>query len=187
MEVIHAHSPQAKGRIERLFGTLQDRLVKEMGLRGIQTIEEGNRFLEEYVPLYNRRFAVDPMEKEDLHRPVSRGVDLDAILCRKTERTLRNDFTVAHDRKLYQVKDKVRGKKVVVEDRLDGSLVMTYKGQRLNFSEITERPAKEQAERQELPLIVRIRKRYTPPLDHPWRRGFKARLGRRTKSLESET
>ncbi len=184
VEVIHAHSPQAKGRIERLFGTLQDRLVKEMGLRGIRTMEEANRFLEDYLPLYNQRFAVDAREREDLHRPLGRGVDLDGILCMKTERTLRNDFTLAHDRKLYQVEDKVRGKKVMVEDRLDGTVVMTYRGQRLRFREITTRPVKEQAE---LPVMVRLRKPYRPGLDHPWRRGFKARLRSRTHSLKSKT
>ncbi len=64
VEVIHAHSAQAKGRVERLFGTLQDRLVKEMRLRGIRTIEEGNGFLKQYLPVYNRRFSVRPQERE---------------------------------------------------------------------------------------------------------------------------
>ena len=185
VEVIHANSPQAKGRIERLFGTFQDRLVKEMRLRGIRTIEEANRFLEEYLPLYNSRFAVCPKEKDNLHRPVGRGVNLDAILCIKTERTLRNDFTVAHNHKLFQIEDKVRGAKVMVQDRLDGSLVMTYKGQRLRFREITTRPVKEQKEQ---PVIVRIRKPYTPPSDHPWRRGFKFGIHKyeRGKPIESK-
>ena len=170
VEVIHANSPQAKGRIERLFGTFQDRLVKEMRLRGIRTIEEANGFLEEYLPGYNRRFAVCPPDEEDLHRPVGRGVKLEEILCIKTERTLRNDFTVAHDHKLYQIEDKLRGTKVMVQERLDGSLVMTYKGQRVRFREITTRPVKQQ---KELPVIVRIRKPPTPAPDHPWRRSFK--------------
>ena len=170
VEVIHANSPQAKGRIERLFGTFQDRLVKEMRLRGIRTIEEANGFLEEYLPLYNRRFAVCPQGKEDLHRPIGRGVKLEEILCIKTDRTLRNDFTVAHNHKLYQVEDKLRGTKVMVQERLDGSLVMTYKGQRVRYREITTRPAKQQ---EELPVIVRIRKPPTPGPDHPWRRSFK--------------
>ncbi len=185
VEVLHANSPQAKGRIERLFGTLQDRLVKEMRLRGIRTIEEANRFLEEYLPLYNSRFAVCPKRKDNLHRPVGRGVNLDAILCVKTERTLRNDFTVAHNHKLYQIEDKVRGVKVMVQDRLDGSLVMTYKGERLRFREITTRPVKEQKEQ---PVSVRIRKPYTPPSDHPWRRGFKFGIHKyeRGKPIESK-
>src|SRR4030042_2083717 len=89
VEVLHAHSPQAKGRIERLFATLQDRLVKEMRLRGIRTLEEGDQFLEENLPLYNRRFCVCPKEKDDFHRPLPKGLALDAILCIKTDGSLR--------------------------------------------------------------------------------------------------
>src|SRR5512147_2422731 len=96
VEVIHANSPQAKGRIERLFRSFQDRLVKEMRLRGIRTLEQANAFLKEYLPIYNRRFCVIPRERDNLHRPLGKGVNLDTILCAKTERVLRNDFTVAH-------------------------------------------------------------------------------------------
>ncbi len=186
VEVIHANSPQAKGRIERLFGTFQDRLVKEMRLRGIRTIEEANAFLEEYLPLYNRRFAVCPQSQEDLHRPVSRGVKLEEILCIRTERTLRNDFTVAHHQKLYQIEDKLGGTKVTVQERLDGSLVMTYQGQRVRFREIPTRPVKQQ---KELPVIVRIRKPPTPSSDHPWRRSFKFGIHRyeRRRPIDPKT
>jgi hypothetical protein len=165
VEVSHAHSPQAKGRIERLFRTFQDRLVKEMRLRRIKSIEEGNRFLEEYLPLYNKRFSVGPKEKEDFHRSLPKGMDLDAILCIKTERTLRNDFTVAHNRKLYQVEDTIKASKVMVQDRIDGSMVMTYKGRRLRFKEITARPLREKE-----PLAIpRKIKPSPPPANHPWR------------------
>jgi len=184
--VIHANSPQAKGRIERLFGTLQDRLIKEMRLRGIRRIEEANTFLEAYLPIYNRRFSVSPRERGNLHRPVGEGVDLDPILCIKTERALRNDFTVAHNKKLYQVEDQVRGLKVTLQDRLDGSLVMIYKGQRLRFKEILARPVKEQKEQR---LRVRIRKPPTPSPDHPWRRSFKFGIHRyeRRRPIESKS
>ncbi|HOG18779.1 MAG TPA: ISNCY family transposase, partial [Syntrophales bacterium] len=87
VEVIHALSPQAKGRIERLFGVLQDRLVKEMRLRGIRTKEEANAFLEEYLPRYNERFTVCPAEETDIHVKLPASLDLDAYLCIKTERT----------------------------------------------------------------------------------------------------
>jgi hypothetical protein len=186
IEVIHANSPQAKGRIERLFRTFQDRLIKEMRLRGIGTIEEANRFLEEYLPLYNRRFAVCPKRKDNLHRSVGKGVDLHGILCIKTQRTLRNDFTVAHNKKLYQVEDKLRGTKVMVQDRLDGSLVMTYRGQRLRFKEILARPVKEPKEQS---LIARIRKPSTPSPDHPWRRSFKFGIHRfeRRRPIDPKT
>ncbi len=166
VEVSHAHSPQAKGRIERLFRTFQDRLIKEMRLKGIGTIEEGNRFLEEYLPIYNKRFSVRPREKEDLHRPLPKGMDLNAILCIKTERTVRNDFTVAHNKKLYQIKEATKASKVIVQDRMDGSMRITYQGHTLRFREITERPARENKQR----VIRRRRRTYIPPADHPWRR-----------------
>ena len=73
VKVIHAHSPQAKGRVERLFNTFQDRLVKELRLAGIATLEAANRFLEAYLPRYNRRFAVQPAQAADLHRPIPAG------------------------------------------------------------------------------------------------------------------
>jgi hypothetical protein len=168
VELIHANSPQAKGRIERLFGTLQDRLVKEMRLRGIRTMQEANGFLEKYLALYNRRFAVSPKGKDNLHRPVGRGVNLDGILCMKTKRALRNDFTVTHNCKLYQVEDHISTPKVMVQDRLDGSIHITYKDRYLRFREISERPM---AEKKPSP-VVRMRKSSTPPTNHPWR-GFK--------------
>ncbi|HMK52823.1 MAG TPA: ISNCY family transposase [Thermodesulfobacteriota bacterium] len=166
VEVSHAHSPQAKGRIERLFRTFQDRLIKEMRLKGIRTIEEGNRFLAEYLPVYNKRFSVRPREKEDLHRPLPKGLDLNAILCIKTERTLRNDFTVAHKRKLYQIEEATKASKVIVQDRMDGSMRITYQGQALRFREITDRPIRENKQ----PVIRRRRRTYIPPSDHPWRK-----------------
>jgi transposase len=166
VEVSHAHSPQAKGRIERLFRTFQDRVIKEMRLRGIRTIEKGNRFLEEYLPLYNKRFSVRPREKEDLHRPLPRGMDLNAILCIKTERTLRNDFTVAHNHKLYQIEEATKASKVIVQDRMDGSMRITYQGRALRFREITQRPIRENKPS----VATKRRKTYIPPADHPWRR-----------------
>jgi hypothetical protein len=183
VEVSHAHSPQAKGRIERLFRTLQDLVVKQMRLRGIRTIEEGNPFLEEYLPLYNKRFSVRPKEKDDLHRPLVKGMDLDAILCIKTERSLRNDFTVAHHRKLYQVEEMIKASQVMVQDRIDGSMIMIHKGRALRFKEITERPPRQKKE----PVVARRRKPYIPPSDHPWRRfTIKKHPYVREKLLESQ-
>ena len=170
VEVSHAHSPQAKGRIERLFRTFQDRVIKEMRLRGIKTIEEGNKFLEAYLPIYKKRFSVRPREKDDVHRPLPRGIDLNAILCIKTERTLRNDFTVAHHHKLYQIEEATKASKVMVQERMDGSMRITYQGQALRFREIKERPIRENKQ----PIVTQRRKTYIPPADHPWRR-FKSK------------
>ena len=168
VEMIHAHSPQAKGRIERLFGTFQDRVIKERRLAGITTMAEGNRFLAGYLPIYNRRFAVRPAQAADLHRPIPKGLDLQGVLCIKTERTLRNDFTVAHDRKLYQIQDNVRTVRVIVEERLDGTMQITHQGRRLRYLAITTRPVKAY----ETPQIL-VRKRGTKPSpDHPWKKTF---------------
>lgn len=163
VRMLFAHSPRAKGRIERLFNTFQDRVVKEMRLKGVNTIEEANRFLVSYLPVYNGRFSVMPKEKEDLHRTVS--VDLDTVLCIKTERTLKNDHTIKLNGKLYQVKDNIRAKRVVVEELIDGSMRIRHKGVRVVFHEIVERPDKPGKERPYLPKG----KGHRPPLDSPWR------------------
>ncbi|MDZ4184311.1 MAG: ISNCY family transposase [Desulfuromonadales bacterium] len=169
VEVIHALSPQAKGRIERLFGVLQDRLVKEMRLRGIGTKEEANTFLEEYLPQYNKRFTVYPAHEADVHVKLPAAVDLDEYLCIKTERTVRNDNTIALNGKLYQLEER-GGKKVLVQERLDGSLRMVSKGVSLKHREITERPKKQHDFKENTRVFNRPPK---PAKDHPWKKSWK--------------
>ncbi len=165
VDIIYAWSPQAKGRIERLFNTFQDRVIKEMRLQGISSIAEGNRFLKRYLPVYARRFGVKPAKQGDLHRPLPKDIDLNKILCKKTECALRNDFTVAYEKKLYQIENNIRAKKVIVEERTDGSMLIRHKGAILKFKEITARPEKIAQPKPYLPRQV-----YIPPADHPWRR-----------------
>jgi len=167
IRVIHAHSPQAKGRIERLFRTFQDRVIKEMRLKGISTIEEANKFLAKYLPIYNRRFRVKPREEDNLHREIPKGIKLDSILCIKKERVLRNDLTVAHKSKLYQIKDKTNAKRVMVEEKINGKMEITHEGIRLRYKEITERPQREQ--KKPLVFILKKKKKYIPAVNHPWR------------------
>ncbi len=160
VEVIYADSPQAKGRIERLFSTFQNRLIKEMRLKGIKSTEEGNRFLKYYLPAYAKRFAIQPANDTGLHRPLSQRVDLDAVFCVKTIRVLRNDFTVAYNSKLYQIEDNVNAEKVTVEERANGSIHISYRNMDLKFKEITTRPKKQEKEPQVpkghyIPLKVR--------------------------------
>jgi len=166
VEVIHAHSPQAKGRIERLFKTFQDRLVKEMRLRGIKNIKEANTFVEEYLPGYNKRFRVCAKKEENMHRAVAEGTNLDGILCIKAQRRLRNDFTISYSNRLYQIEDNIRAHKVVIEERLDGTLCITHKGRSLKYTAISSRPA-----RKEPKLVHGVsRKAYRPSPDHPWKK-----------------
>jgi transposase len=166
-DVIHADSPQAKGRIERLFKTFQDRLVKDLRLENIKTIDEANDHLRYFLPKYAKRFAVKARNIDDLHRPIPDGMDLDGILCVKTARALRNDFTVAHNRKLYQIFDNVRAEKLVVEDRLNGSVFIRHKDEALRFKEINVRPKKEDPK---AAYEFKPKRVYEPvPADHPWR------------------
>ncbi|MDP3786127.1 MAG: ISNCY family transposase, partial [Candidatus Omnitrophota bacterium] len=168
VDVIFAHSAQAKGRVERLFRTFQDRLVKEMRLRKIRSIEEANSFLKEYLPIYNKRFSVPAAKSADLHRPLSKGIDLDTILCKKTERALRKDFTVAHDKKLYQIENNIRTQKVTVEERIDGSMLIRHKNMVLKFKEIAVRTEKIIQLKPSRPYVFPNRA-HTPAADHPWR------------------
>ena len=166
VEVIHANSPQAKGRVERLFETFQDRLVKELRLEGVRTVDKANKAADKFLAGYAKRFAVEPAKPSNLHRPIPKGIDLDRILCIKTKRALRNDFTVAHDKKLYQVFDNVRTKKVMAEDHIDGSVIIRHKDTKLKFKEIAKRPEKNTAKKYEF----RIGRAYKPQAaDHPWR------------------
>jgi hypothetical protein len=166
VKVIHAHSPQAKGRVERLFATFQDRLVKELRLAGITTLEAANRFLEDYLPRYNQRFAVPPAQTADLHRPVPAGRDLDRMLCLKTPRVLRRDWTVAHHGQLYQVQTNVRATHVLVEERVDGTLRITHQGRRLDHEAIATRPVRAA----DSPSVHLPQRPVKPTADHPWRK-----------------
>ncbi len=168
IKVIHAHSPQAKGRIERSFKTDQDRLVKELRLAGISTIKEANEFLKTYWPEHNKRFAVNPASEVDMHRPLPANIDLKKILCVKTERTVRNDFTILHEKKLYQILDNNCPRKVTVEDRIDGRMFISGGNRYLNFKPIAVKPVVK-PEPKSGRIIIR------PSIEHPWKRLLRVR------------
>ena len=173
IEVIHAHSPQAKGRVERLFKTLQDRLVKEMRLIGVKTCAEANAFIEKYIDKFNARFAIQARKKGNAHRLPDKRIKIDDILAIQTEHVLRNDRTVMHERKLYQVTNKTRAQRVVVFEYLNGRMAIKYDQEGLDFNVIQERP-------QPILKIQKVKKfknrlRYIPPRNAPWRVGFKLR------------
>ncbi|MBC8414101.1 hypothetical protein H8E50_10600 [bacterium] len=137
-------------------------------LEGVSSIEEGNRFLQEYLPGYNKRFSVKAKEEDNFHREIPKGLNLDRILCIKTGRTLRNDYTISHKGKLYQILEKTNAKNIQVEERINGTMLMACGDSRLKFKEITERP-----ERQDNKPSTLIFKKKKPPIPapyHPWRR-----------------
>ncbi len=166
--VIYANSAPAKGRVERGFGTHQDRLVKEMRLAGIKTKDGANEFLGWYLPKHNKKFSISPAKKANLHRKSPGKKELKRILCIRTERHLRKDALIEHNSKFYQIKDipRIRIKTVWVEDRLDGSMHVRNNGSYFKYREIDPKLIR----RAEPEVRNRARKIYTPPRDHPWRR-----------------
>jgi transposase len=182
IEVIHANSPQAKGRVERLFKTLQDRLVREMRLMGIKSVDEANEFLTTYLPKYNRKFTKPAVSEADLHRPALHSRELDRIFCIKEERTVKNDFTIAHNNMLYQIEQATRAKRVMVEERLDGTVHITYNGQDLRFREITKTKTLNKATA-EAPLLLQEQKPWTPSVDHPWKQLFLSKKRKREQPI----
>jgi hypothetical protein len=167
VELIHANSPQAKGRVERLFGTLQDRLIKELRLKGIRTLEEANAFLEEYLPVFNKRFNVLALEKGDMHRKVPKGIRLERILCIKEARVVKNDYTVSYEGKFYQIINHVSRKRISIEKRLDNTIWLYEGNQRLKYKEIPYRMIK--CYHQKDRVSERVGKQWIPPKNHPWR------------------
>ncbi|MBI3313075.1 MAG: hypothetical protein HYZ83_02435, partial [Candidatus Omnitrophica bacterium] len=173
VKLIPAYSPQAKGRIERLFGTFQDRLIKEMRLEKIKTKEEANRFLERYLPVYNRRFAVKARSEVNVHRQVPKRVKLEEILSIQTKRAVRNDNTIRHGNQFYQILEVWNGRKpkeVMVQERLDDKIYLIYEGKELPYRRLELRPKQESVSK-----IIQPRKRWKPPMSHPYKeRNFKA-------------
>ena len=136
IRLILAHTPQAKGRIERIWGSFQDRLVSEMRLAGASTIEQANQVLWNFLPRYNQRFGVAPAQPGSAYRQLPDGVCLDAVLCFKYIRTVANDNTVRFNGATIQLlADDHRASyaraKVEVHERLDGSIVVAYRGRTL--------------------------------------------------------
>lgn len=179
IETITAHSCQAKGRIERLFKTFQNRLIKEMRLANISTIEQGNQFLEKvFLPQYRARYAVEPRSKANLHKPLSKKerANLDAIFSRQSFRTIRNDFTLSFNKQWHQLLKEqpvtiCKKDKVAVEERSDGTVHFRLRGRYLNYQVLPERPRKAKAE---IPWVIAASRKpvYVPPRDHPWRKQF---------------
>ena len=136
---IPAHSPQAKGRVERGFSTAQDRLVKGLRVAGVNSQAQANAYLEqEFLPWWNRTLTVEPDSECDAHRPLTEEHALAAILSHVEERQISNGYTVQYGGRSYQiplnqVRTGMRGSKLRVERRLDGSIAMRFQGEYLHM------------------------------------------------------
>jgi hypothetical protein len=182
IEVIPAHSPEAKGRVERSFGTHQDRLVKELRLAKISDRDAATRFLRaRYIPTHNARYAVEPANPTDAHRPLLPPHHLEAICSIQTTRTVERDFTLRLQNQFFQLRPeqpvRIRpGDTVLIEQRLDGSVHLRTQGRYLAFQPIAKTPARR--------VVVdtaprRDRRRHgwvtRPAPTHPWKRAWSRR------------
>jgi transposase len=183
IEAIHAHTPQAKGRVERANQTLQDRLVKELRLAGISDIEAANTFLPSFLADYNRRFAISPKSAEDAHRTLHHSrEELERILCLHTPRKLSKSLSVQYQNVLYQVQRRgggypLRGASITVCEHFDGAITLLHQGQPLDYTTYRkgERPApiedeKTLNQRVDAALAKQAAARKAKPkASHPWR------------------
>jgi transposase len=175
---IAAHSPQAKGRVERNFGTAQDRLVKGMRVAGVKTIEQANRYLEEdYLVWWERELTCQPANDDDAHRPLDKSHSLAASLSHVETRQVRNDYTFRWEGRFYQigrvaVVSGMRGGKVRIEKRLDRSMAVRY-GERYVKVEACE----PEAQRKVSPPPKPARRSRAAPRGSHWNQNFDLKNG----------
>ncbi len=183
IEGITANSPQAKERVERANKTLQDRLVKEMRLAGISSMEEGNAFLLEYMQKHNRKFAVQAASDDDAHRPVLHDDnELGLIFSTHHKRKLSKNLALQYNNTIYQVNTKnigyaMRGAAVTVCEDFSGKVTLLYQGKPLVYTtykrgEKLPPSADEKTINQAVEKAINKqiqRPKYKPRIDHPWR------------------
>jgi len=140
IELICANSPQAKGRIERLFSTLQDRLVKELRLKNIDSVEQANEYLPEYIKKHNEKFAIEPKEKEDMHKKISEE-EVEKAMRYKEQRILSKNLEINYRNRILQIQTNrptyaMRKAQVTVEESLDGQIEIEYRGKKIAYKEL---------------------------------------------------
>jgi hypothetical protein len=174
IEVIHAYSPQAKGRIERSFRTHQDRLVKEMRLANVCTLDEANKFLKNYYLLkHNRKFSVRPAKKANSHIVLGKKVQLNRIIAIKTLRTVKNDYTIQYEKNLYQLETKkpLKRRKVTVIEDLKGRIFVDYKEAPIKCRKIKMKTVIVKEKSEKIVRKHKVGRAYKPAKNHPWLTG----------------
>jgi hypothetical protein len=172
VELILANSPQAKGRVERRNSVFQDRLVKELRLAGISDIERANAFLDaSFLSELNAKFSVEPAEATDAHRPVEASVRLDEVLCEQEPRVVGNDWCVRWDNRWLQIDRRhqalaLPGRRVLVLQKRDGSLLLKHAGESLHHTPASQRPPRPRPPRP----VIQNNKPWKPAASHPWNR-----------------
>lgn len=170
IRIIEAHSPQAKGRVERKHGVSQDRLVKELALENVSDIVAANKLLQTWTPSMNRKFAVAPRSDVDLHRPVPKEMDLRRVFCLQSKRVLRSDYTVQYGSRWFQIEPQKLlqkpGSPIIIREWQNGAVHLYSNEQQLAHHELPGRPHRlEPAKKERRPPSVN-----KPAQDHPWRK-----------------
>ena len=186
IQIICANTPQAKGRVERVIQTLQDRLPKEMRLRQIASREAGNAYLPEFLVDFNQRFAEPPRSDVDLHRPLTAKEDLSHILTWQETRTLSKNLTLQFQKTVYQIQTKrpsyaLRNALVTVCVNAQEQITILYNGKSLPYT-IYHQQAKQAEVVSAKQLDLALQKPHLPSKpapDHPWRQGFATPLSKR--------
>jgi Helix-turn-helix domain len=172
IEIITAHSPQAKGRVERSHGTYQDRLVKELRLRRVDTIAKANELLPAFTAELNKKFTVAPRARADYHRS-AKGYNLAAIFCHEETRTATADWVVRFENQFYQLEPKRKGtsprQKIKAQRYLNGELHFRQGQEELRYTLLPERPRPASKPRRKKPVGESIMNKYVPPSHHAWR------------------
>jgi len=155
--------------------TLQDRLVKELKLAKITTIEDANVFLKEYIPKFNEKFGVVPQKRKDLHKKVNKNLQtvLPQIFSIQSQRKVCNDYTIMFKTQFFQLTEQqpttvYKKDRVIVEERLNGEIKIAFKEHYLNYTVLPERPKKMIDVK--LPAITKQKSDWKPPMNHPWRK-----------------
>ena len=169
--LIYAHSPQAKGRVERANETLQDRLIKEMRLAGISNITEANLFLKDFWPKYNKKFMKVPASKENAHQALK--TDLEKVICERAERTISKNLEFQFESVIYQIElekpsRRLIGSKVTANKHLDGTLTFEFGGRPIKVKQYSQQASGYELSDKEIELFLRERKPHKIRHDHPW-------------------
>lgn len=189
INIIHAYSPQAKGRVERLFGTLQDRLIKELRLANISSVEEANIFLKNiFIPFFNKKFAVLPLQKKNLHCSLNAWEkdNLNHLFSIKESRIVNNDFTVLFEKQWFQLTPSqptlvCRKDKVLVEKHLDCSIKIKLRKYYLNFNLLPKKPIAKSTKK--VIALSRSKSIPKPAPNHPWRKSNRLFLKNKNRFL----
>lgn len=180
IETIFANSPQAKGRVERVNQTLQDRLVKELRLRNISTVPEAHAYLPEFIHAFNAQFSVQPKSPVDMHRALEATEDLDRILVQTHTRVLSKTLSVSYGNRIYQIDTErptyaMRHAKVTVQENTDGTVVILYGKQILAYHIVTIQPKTAITDTKQVNSLVDQLAIQTPTrqsFHHPWRQSY---------------